>query len=37
MKTEPAFAKYLNLNGNPYEELLKLENMSNRDIELLLS
>ena len=24
------------LNGNPYEELLKLENMSNRDIELLL-
>lgn len=35
MKTEPAFAKYLNLNGNPYEELLKLENMSNRDIELL--
>jgi hypothetical protein len=37
MKTEPAFAKYLNLNGNPYEELLKLEDMSNRDIELLLS
>ncbi|WP_291561310.1 MULTISPECIES: DUF4269 domain-containing protein [unclassified Clostridium] len=37
MKTEPAFAKYLNLNGNPYEELLKLENMSNGDIELLLS
>ncbi|WP_291583953.1 DUF4269 domain-containing protein [Clostridium sp. UBA6640] len=36
MKTEPAFGKYLNLNGNPYEELLKLENMSNRDIELLL-
>lgn len=36
MKTEPAFAKYLNLNGNPYEELLKLENMSNRDIELIL-
>lgn len=36
MKTEPAFAKYLNLNGNPYEELLKLENMSNKDIELLL-
>ncbi len=37
MKTEPAFAKYLNLNGNPYKELLKLENMSNRDIELFLS
>lgn len=37
MKTEPAFAKYLSLNGNPYEELLRLENMSNRDIELLLS
>ena len=37
MKTEPAFTKYLNLNGNPYEELLKLENMSNRDIKLLLS
>lgn len=29
LKTEPAFFKYLNLKGDPYDELLKLERVSN--------
>lgn len=37
MKTEPAFAKCLNLDGNPYEELLKLEKISDEDIKLMLN
>lgn len=32
VKTEPAFAKLLNLNGNPYEELLNLEFLTDKEI-----
>ena len=30
--TEPTFAKLLNLNGNPYEELLNLEFLTDKEI-----
>ncbi|WP_291650959.1 DUF4269 domain-containing protein [Clostridium sp.] len=35
-KTEPAFAKLLNLQGNPYDELLKFEKLNDEEIRELL-
>ncbi len=36
MKTEPAFAELLDLEGNPYEALLKLEKLSDGEIRSYL-
>ncbi|CEN92715.1 MAG: DUF4269 domain-containing protein [Paraclostridium sordellii] len=36
LKTEPAFAKILGLNGNPYDELLKIDNLSDTEIRRML-
>lgn len=36
LKTEPAFAKLLELNGNPYNELLKIEKLSDTEIISIL-
>jgi len=35
IKTEPAFGQLLKLWGNPYEELLKLENLSDKELKQL--
>lgn len=35
LKTEPAFAKLLNLNNDPYEALLNLEDFSDEEIKVL--
>lgn len=32
LKTEPSFAKLLNLNGDPYEELLKLDSLTDSEL-----
>ena len=32
IKTEPAFAKCLNIKGNPYDELLKLDSLTDKEI-----
>jgi hypothetical protein len=37
LKTEPAFAKALGLDGDPYQALLKLQTLSFKDLESLLS
>ena len=37
MKTEPAFAKYFNLAGDPYDSLVNLAKLSDKDLFKLLS
>jgi hypothetical protein len=36
LKTEPAFAKALNLQGDPYAQLLNLQNLSEEQLKLLM-
>ena len=36
LKSEPSFAKILNLNGNPFEEMLKIEDYSDDELKVLL-
>ena len=37
LKTEPAFAKYFNLNGDPFDELLKLSRLNKEELILFLN
>jgi len=36
LKTEPAFAKYFNLNDDPFDELLKLSRLNEKELILFL-
>jgi len=36
LKTEPAFAKYFNLKGDPFDELLKLSRLNKEKLILFL-
>jgi len=36
LKTEPAFAEYFNLKGNPFDELLKLSRLDKKELILFL-
>ena len=36
LKTEPAFAKYFNLKGDPFDELLKLSRLNEKELILFL-
>ena len=36
LKTEPAFAKYFNLKGDPFDELLKLSRLDKKELILFL-
>ena len=36
LKTEPAFAKYFNLKGDPFDELLKLSRLNKKELAILL-
>ena len=37
LKTEPAFAKYFNLKGDPFDELLKLSRLNEEELILFLN
>jgi len=36
LKTEPSFAKYFNLKGDPFDELLKLSRLNKKELVILL-
>jgi len=36
LKTEPAFAKYFNLKGDPFDELLKSSRLNEKELILFL-
>ena len=37
LKTEPAFARYFNLQGDPYEELLRLSRLNARQLRAIVT